>query len=39
MSFGDVLTQDADETVHQEWIPLDLRVAIPVDQREKRVGG
>jgi hypothetical protein len=33
MPLGDVLTQDADEAVHQEWIPLDLRVAIPVYQR------
>ena len=37
--FGDVLAQEADEAVHQEWIPLHLRVSIPVNQREKRIGG
>jgi hypothetical protein len=39
MSFHDVLTEVADEAVHQERIPLDIRVAIPIDQGEERVGG
>lgn len=37
--FGDILAQEADEAVHQERIPLHVGVPIPVNQREKRVGG
>jgi hypothetical protein len=37
--FSDVLAQEADEAVHQERIPLHIRVSIPVDQREERIGG
>ena len=37
--FGDVFAQEADEAVHQERIPPHLRVSIPVNQRQKRVGG
>jgi hypothetical protein len=37
--FRDVLTQVANKAVQEERIPLDLGMAIPVDQREKRVRG
>jgi len=39
MPLYDVLTQVADEAVHEKRIAFDFRVAIPIDQREKRVRG
>jgi hypothetical protein len=39
MPLYDVLTQVADEAVQEKRIAFDFRVAIPIDQRQKRVRG
>ena len=39
MPLYDVLAQVADEAIHEKRIALDFGVAVPIDQREKRVRG